>query len=241
MNGDSGPQKHDVGANSWTGSNGSRQRMQRRRMLFRATLLAVLALILLFVAGLGLFIYKIDQDTSPITQGADGIIVLTGGAARLSEALKLLKDGEATRLLISGVNISTSRETLRQQLDADAELFDCCVDLGREAINTEGNATEAAAWVRSHNFSRIILVTSNYHMPRSLIEFRRYLPNVTVHAYPIAAGSPTTGGVMNMVTDPHALRLLLLEYSKYLVAVARSVAWDSWRTVGLPATETDNS
>ena len=211
------------------------------RKVIRYGLMAVLGASLLYVAGLGLFLYKINQDAPAVTQNADGIIVLTGGAARISQALKLLKEGEARRLLISGVNMSTSRETLRQQLDADASLFDCCVDLGRDAVNTEGNATEAAAWVRQHDFNRIILVTSNYHMPRSLIEFRRYLPSVDVAAYPIAAGSPTSGGPASILTDPHALRLLLLEYSKYIVAVARSVAWDSWRTVGLPATKADNS
>ena len=209
------------------------------RSIVRFGLIAVALAAVLFVTGLGLFIQRISQETPHLKQNADGIIVLTGGAARLSEALKLLKDGQAKRLLISGVNVATSRETLRQQLGADASLFDCCVDLGRDAINTEGNATEAAAWIKRHGFSRIILVTSNYHMPRSLIEFRRYLPAIEVSAYPISAGSPTTGSTANILTDAHALRLLLLEYSKYVVAVARSVAWDSWRVVDRPSTKAE--
>lgn len=200
----------------------------------------LVALFLLYCTGLGVFLYRISRAPAPIAEKADGIIVLTGGAARISQALSLLQNGDADRLLISGVNVATSREALRQQLDADKELFTCCVDLGREAINTEGNAAEAAAWVRSHGFDRIILVTSNYHMPRSLIEFQRYLPEVTVIAHPIAAGSPTNGGFLGFLSDPHGLRLLLLEYSKYIVAVSRSVAWDSWRSVCLPSTKAES-
>ncbi|WP_170984222.1 YdcF family protein [Rhodoligotrophos defluvii] len=205
-----------------------------KRWTFALISLALLVAAAL-VSGLGVFVAKVAQGRPQTDPRADGIVVLTGGAARISEALKLLHNGRAKRLLITGVNVATSREALRSQLDADKALFSCCVDLGREAVNTEGNAAEAAEWVREQNFASVILVTSNYHMPRSLIEFRRYLPDVTVIPYPVTTGSPATGSARDMLTDHTALRLVAIEYAKYLIALARMIAWDSWRSSAAPA------
>ena len=236
MGDDRGFHGRDMNGNSQAGTQSSVANSSRgpRRP---AVVFVCLALILLLAlaGGLGAFAVKIAHDEPQAAPQADGIVVLTGGAARISEALKLLGNGSAKRLLITGVNVATSREALRSELDASKQLFDCCVDLGRQAVNTEGNAAEAAAWVRNQHFTSVILVTSNYHMPRSLIEFQRYLPEARVIAYPVKAGSPVTGSAVEMLTNSVALRVVATEYAKYLVALARKIAWDSWRAPVAPA------
>lgn len=234
MNGDSGSHHREMSGNAPMArrKRGPAASHPRRRWVV-VVLLCVFTVTAALVGGLGVFALKVATGRPQADATADGIVVLTGGPARISEGLKLLSTRKAKRLLITGVNMSTSREALRNQLGAEKALFDCCVDLGREAVNTEGNAAEAAAWLRDQAFNSVILVTSNYHMPRSLVEFRRYLPDATVIAYPVAAGSPISESATTMLTDTAAFRLLCVEYAKYLVALARMVAWDSWR-VSLP-------
>src|SRR5690606_15928842 len=101
---------------------------------------------------------------------ADAIIVLTGGQSRLDAGIDLLKSGKGRRLLISGVNPAANRDDLRAATGGDRRLFSCCVDIDHAALDTIGNAEESAKWVEDHRYGSIILVTNNYHMPRSLLE-----------------------------------------------------------------------
>ena len=57
--------------------------------------------------------------------------------------------------------------------------------LGHEAINTLGNAHETAQWIRSQGFRSLRLVTAWYHMPRSLLEFDRAMPEIDIVAHPV--------------------------------------------------------
>ena len=123
-------------------------------------------------------------------QKVSGIVILTGTPARLTAGFDLLKDNEGARLLVSGVNSKVTRETLRQATGQSQELMNCCVDLGRLARNTVGNAYEASLWAKSHNFNSLAIVTSAYHMPRSLVELKREMPDVKLIAYPVASDTP---------------------------------------------------
>jgi uncharacterized SAM-binding protein YcdF (DUF218 family) len=115
-----------------------------------------------------------------IESKADGIVVLTGDGARIEKALELLRNGMGKRLLITGVHEKTSRKTIRRITGSGADLFECCVDIDRAALDTVGNAKEAGFWAQNHGFKKIIIVTSDYHMPRSLIEFSRRLPDAEI-------------------------------------------------------------
>ncbi|MGF7160661.1 uncharacterized SAM-binding protein YcdF (DUF218 family) [Rhodoligotrophos appendicifer] len=222
MNGDHRHQER-TGGNTTAASIGVAGPLDAPRRRRRWGLMTMLGILVVATIGLGLgllsFANKVAQGRPQGDPHADGIVVLTGGAARISQAVKLLRSGNAKRLLITGVNLSTSREAIRTEVGADKGLFDCCVDLGRAAINTEGNAAEAAAWVRDQGFASVIVVTSDYHMPRSLVEFQRYLPSASLVAYPIDTISPG-----NIVSDRTGFRLLVTEYFKYLVAYARMEA-----------------
>ena len=184
--------------------------------------LAVVAV--LFIAGFGLFATHVSTLVAPADPGkADAIIVLTGGQSRIDAAVDLLKSGKGDRLLISGVNPMAGRDDLREATGGDRALFECCVDIDHAALDTIGNAEESAKWVRSHAYGRVILVTNNYHMPRSLLELRRLLGNAELLPYPVV-NAPLDKG--EWMTKPDAVRVIFTEYTKYVAALARAVVRD---------------
>jgi uncharacterized SAM-binding protein YcdF (DUF218 family) len=184
------------------------------RFLFRVLLLLVAA----FAIGFLVFAAAIDREQREPTGSADGIAVLTGGKARIDEAMKLLSDGKAKRLLITGVYRHTSKETLMQLAAHGGEFFTCCVDIDKEAKNTIDNATETSQWVARHGYKSIIVVTSAYHMPRALAELGRVMPDVRLVPYPVVVNSAR---LRHWWKDRSTRRLLLREYVKFLPAVAR--------------------
>ncbi|MCX7305660.1 MAG: YdcF family protein [Hyphomicrobiales bacterium] len=195
------------------------RRARRPLALPRLIGAGVAGALLLFVAGFALFATHVSRMATPKNPDrADAIIVLTGGQARLDAAVDLLKSGKGERLLISGVHPATSSKSLQAATGADKALFSCCVDIDRDALDTIGNAEESAKWVRSHDYGRVILVTNNYHMPRSLLEVGRLIGSAQLEPYPVVNSNLDNGG---WIARPEALRVLFTEYSKYLLALAR--------------------
>ena len=143
----------------------------------------------LFIGFLGFlaFVYSLDRFEQKPETRADGIVAMTGGAQRIGDAIDLLAQGYAKRLLISGVNEKTSLEEISRLNPGQRRLFDCCVDLDYRARNTIGNAIETRRWAERNHFAALIVVTSNYHMPRTLVELNHALPNMQKIPYPVAA------------------------------------------------------
>lgn len=199
--------------------------------------LAIIVLILgLIVTGgflIGGFLKFTDTVTSYATmkspEKAAAIAVYTGGPSRIDEAVKLLKDGKGQRLLISGVHPDTSITTLGKNFHIDQHLFDCCIDIDRRASNTKGNAVETGKWRSANKFDSLILVTSNYHMPRSLLETRRQLPGIKIAPYPVIAADFNSS---EWFKDRDSLKLLLKEYSKYVATqIGPFIPDDTIRTI----------
>jgi uncharacterized SAM-binding protein YcdF (DUF218 family) len=186
-----------------------------RRLRRAASGLGLLAA--LWAAGLVAFVAALPRGLEEI-QAADGIVVLTGGADRLDVAMGLLNDHKGKRLLISGVHPDTTREDIRQLVGASVMRFDCCVDLDRTALNTNGNAVETARWARGHDYSSLIVVTASYHMPRSLLEFQQEMPDVALVPMPVF---PDKVSIDEWWHKPMTARLLVSEYTKYLLTRAR--------------------
>lgn len=184
----------------------------------KIALLALAAVLAVFAAGFFAFWAQIERAPNAQIGRADGIVALTGGEARIPEAIKLLSQGKGRRLLISGVNPSTTRKELAVLTPNSAHLFRCCVDVDKVAQDTIGNADETSAWVRQRRFRSLIVVTASYHMPRSLAELRRTLPEVELIPYPV---QPRNVHVNSWWTHPGTLQLLLLEYMKFMPAFAR--------------------
>jgi uncharacterized SAM-binding protein YcdF (DUF218 family) len=172
-----------------------------------------------FLIGLVHFAGSIANFERPATvRNADGIVALTGGAARISDAMDLLELGHANRLLITGVHPRNTADTLASMAPGRDTLFSCCVDLGYTALNTVGNAKEARNWARDHGYNSLIVVTSSYHLPRSLNELRREMPEATLIPHPVISDNlPLDSWWRN----PGTTKLLLSEYVKYLMSILR--------------------
>jgi uncharacterized SAM-binding protein YcdF (DUF218 family) len=180
--------------------------------------------VIAFIVGFWRFADRV-RATPRAPPEAQAIVALTGGSMqRLSTGVRLLEEHKGERLLISGVNrVVTDRELLDEALNVDPELAQCCIDLGRSADDTLGNASETAAWAREHRYTRIILVTDDYHMPRSHAELSLAMPEAEIYPYP----------VRTRWTDPRLWRSDLgaasrigAEYVKYLVIRGREALID---------------
>lgn len=202
-------------------ASGGGSKSARLRPVLRTIALLLAGGALLFAGGFGWFANHVSHLATPADpQKADAIIVLTGGTSRLDAAMDLLETGKGKRLLISGVHPSATRRQLQIATGGDKQLFSCCVDIDHAALDTIGNAEESAKWVDSHAYGSVILVTNNYHMPRSLLEMGRLLHNARLEPYPVVNSNLNNG---NWLTKPEALRVLFTEYNKYLVSLARGV------------------
>jgi uncharacterized SAM-binding protein YcdF (DUF218 family) len=162
------------------------------------------------------FLIHVAPSEIALVEKADGIVVLTGGASRIEDAIELLARGNGRRLLVSGVNPQTSDRAIARLRPEHATFVTCCVDLDRTAVNTLTNATETRRWAKERGFHSLIVVTSNYHMPRAMAELSHQLPDISLIAFPVVSDRLKTGWANGPV-----LRLLFTEYVKYMVAVAR--------------------
>jgi len=184
------------------------------RLIFDACLFALVLLIIGFIV----FANGVDREHSEPQRSADGIAVLTGGMSRIDEAMKLLAEGKAKRVLITGVNRTTTTEELKELASQGDQYFTCCVDIDKEARNTIDNATETSEWVALHHYGSIIVVTSNYHMPRTLVELDHALPNLQKIPYPVAA----TIDPHEWWHNPSVTRVIFTEYLKFLAVWLRT-------------------
>lgn len=195
------------------------------RPIRRTFFLAVFFFVVLF-AGFIAFAFKVERQTIQLDQKADGMIVLTGGADRIPDAIELFSKGHANRMLITGVNPGITRAEIGRLNPKYRELIDCCVDLGYEALNTSGNAREARRWAEQNAIRRsLIVVTSNYHMPRALAELHDGLPGLELIAYPVVSAKMRDS---NWWQSSQAMRLMSSEYLKYILVSGRIMAKKLW-------------
>jgi uncharacterized SAM-binding protein YcdF (DUF218 family) len=162
------------------------------------------------------FVLRLPGTEIALTEKADGIVVLTGGASRIEDAIDLLARGKGQRLLVSGVNRMTTEREIARLRPEHEKIIACCVDLDRTAVNTITNATETRRWVMGRGFRSLIVVTSNYHMPRAMAELSHQLPDIVLIEFPVISDQLKAGWAHGPI-----LRLLFTEYVKYVAAVAR--------------------
>lgn len=186
---------------------------------WRAVIVSLLAIaVVAIAAGFVGFLAQLRGTEARPPRNADGIVVLTGGSSRVSDAMELLADGYGMRLLISGVHPASGASDISRSLPDNQSLLSCCVDLDRSAVNTRSNAAETRRWAHERGFKSLIVVTSNYHMPRAIVELSHAMPDITLIPYAVVGDKwreePwwSNGGT---------LRLVLSEYAKYVAAEVR--------------------
>ncbi len=192
------------------------RRRPRRAAWARRAALASALVLAAWLAGLFWFAGRIPEPGPADTVATDAIAVPTGGSGRLQAGLDLLAAGRAEKLFVSGVYRGVEVVELLQ-LSANApDRLRCCVALGYSADNSAGNARETAEWMAREGYRSLRLVTASYHMPRSLLEFRRAMPGVTIVPHPVFPGHVKLGDWWRW---PGTARLIVGEYNKYLLAL----------------------
>jgi len=195
------------------------------RRIRRAFFLAVF-LFLVVLAGFISFAFKVERQTIQLNKKADGMIVLTGGADRIPDAIELFSKGHASRMLITGVNPGITRAEIGRLNPKYRDLIECCVDLGYEALNTSGNAREARRWTEENAIRQsLIVVTSNYHMPRALAELHDSLPDLELVPYPVVSGKMRDS---TWWQSSQAMRLMSSEFLKYMLVSSRIITKKLW-------------
>lgn len=201
--------------------------LRRRRDRVARTLGRVVVLALLLAAawagGLVWFAGTIAREppgTAALDslEHTDAIVVLTGGSGRLSTGLDLLKAGLAKKLFVSGVYSSVDVKELLSLSQLSPDKVECCIVLGYAAADTVGNAFETADWMEEQGYTSLRLVTANYHMRRSLLEFAMAAPHIAVVPHAVA---PANVHLAEWWRWPGTANLLATEYNKYLVALLR--------------------
>jgi uncharacterized SAM-binding protein YcdF (DUF218 family) len=188
------------------------------RRLARAAMFGVVACAMLICGGFVWFVYHVPAEEVALDRNADGIVVLTGGASRIADAIDLLAAGRGKRLLISGVHRSTTTSAIARINPRYQGLVACCVDLDHSAINTVGNAIETRRWAHERRFASLIVVTSAYHMPRTMAELARQMPDTVLVPFPVVTDRLRSEPWWS--SAPTA-RLILSEYAKFVVAQLR--------------------
>jgi uncharacterized SAM-binding protein YcdF (DUF218 family) len=169
--------------------------------------------------GLGFiwFVRHVPAEEVSLDRDADGIVALTGGASRITDAIELLASGRGKRLLISGAYRGTNSNEISRLNPEFARWVRCCVDFDR-SLNTLGNAVETKRWAESRGFRSLIVVTSNYHMPRALAEIGYQLPDVTLVPFPVVTDRQRAE---RWWVDGATTRRMVTEYLKFLFTKLR--------------------
>ncbi len=196
----------------------SAERGRWLRPLVRALAALVVAVVVLLGGGFIWFVWHVPAEEVALDRDADGIVVLTGGASRVADAMELLAAGHGKRLLISGVHRTTTAAEIARQLPGYEKVVACCVDLDYSAVNTVGNAVETRRWVRERGFRSLIVVTSSYHMPRSMVELGQQMPDIVLVPFPVV--TDRLRGERWWMSAPTA-KLIFSEYAKYVFALLR--------------------
>ena len=160
--------------------------------------------------GFVLFLKLLPTDPKDITTLTDAIVVLTGSKGRVQYGFSLMQQGLAKKLFISGVNPKVKMSELieLQKIKPDHPTLPQ-THLGYNAQNTVENASETALWAKQEEVQSIRLVTANYHIWRSMIEFSKSLPGVSIIPHPVDEPIQWTRKQFG---------LLLTEYHKFLWA-----------------------
>ena len=153
------------------------------------------------------------------------IVILTGGANRIKDGLKIIEDFKNSKninykILVSGTGMGFTKSSLKKKLgpNFNSQLIQCCIDLDGISKNTSTNAIETFKWTSRNDIKEFILITSNYHMPRAILEFKNVMPNLKIYTYAI---TPKKHDIENWLSSYQTFSLVFTEYCKFIIAGLR--------------------
>ena len=153
------------------------------------------------------------------------IVILTGGTNRIKDGLKIIEDFKKSKkinskILVSGTGMGFTKSSLKKKLgpNFNPKLIKCCVDLDSVSKNTFTNASETFKWAKKNDIKEFILITSNYHMPRAILEFKNIMPKLKIYTYAII---PKKHNIENWLNSYETFNLIFTEYCKYIFASLR--------------------
>ena len=155
------------------------------------------------------FFQEVKKFENSVTNinNIDGIVVLTGDQFRIAKGIELLKRNPNKKLLISGVNKNINPVDIMKEFPSSINFFQCCIDIGKDAKNTFENIIETFEWMKSNEFTSIIIVTSDYHLPRVKLEINRFIDNQQI--FYEAVKTDESDSILR-------LKKVTLEYIKYI-------------------------
>ena len=156
---------------------------------------------------------------------SSNIVILTGGTNRIKDGLKIIEgfrkeNKNNYKILVSGTGTGFTKNSLKKKLgpNFNPKLIQCCIDLDSVSKNTFTNASETFKWTKKNDIKEFILITSNYHMPRAILEFENIMPNLKIYTYTI---TPDRHEIENWLSSYQTFGLVFTEYCKYIVANLR--------------------
>tara|TARA_B100000768_G_C11235461_1_gene357042 strand:+ start:680 stop:1294 length:615 start_codon:yes stop_codon:yes gene_type:complete len=196
------------------------------KFIYKKWFFIILILILVYFL-ISLFNFKekiLSLQKHTITLNSN-IVILTGGSNRIKDGLKIINNVDIftkanLKILISGTGKGFTKKSLKEMLtlNINLKLLECCIELESISKDTYSNASETYKWVKMNNINKFILITSNYHMPRAILEFKNKMPNLEIFIYPI---TPKNHDITNWLNSSETFSLIFIEYSKLLIASLR--------------------
>ena len=192
-------------------------------LVFKSLCKLILVSVVIWGIGFIYFVSLVAQESKTDIPKTEAVIVLTGGEKRIEEGFNILQQKKSNKLFITGIDtrvqklsqVSLLYSSMRQE-DKDR------IEIGHEAGTTAGNAIEAKHWVEKNNVKAFTLVTANYHMPRSMMEFKKVFPNMEIIEYPVL---PPRFKIKNWWKYPGSTILLVKEYNKCLYLIYKNMLW----------------
>lgn len=150
----------------------------------------------------------------------DAVIILTGDYFRLEKGVEVFVKSDAKKILLSGVPKKVPKKSVLRRIKqlSKVDLPSDSLYLGHIADSTISNATEAKIFMDLNGYKSLNLVTSNYHIPRSLYLFHRAMPECEIHY--------TAAGLGKIELIRTKWRYLITEYHKLVGTIAMNVYED---------------
>ena len=188
-------------------------------------IVSIFSFLTLFCIELFDFKEKILSFQKYNNKESSNIVILTGGTNRIKDGFKIIENFKKSRkinfkILVSGTGKGFTKSSLVRQIEPNfnPKLIECCIHLDSVSKNTYTNAKETSKWVQKYNIKKFILITSNYHMPRAILEFKNIMPNKKIYTFPI---KPRKHNIEKWLSSYQTFSLVFKEFCKYIVASAR--------------------